>query len=494
MGVLTYNASTKDYRGNCIRCNCDIRHYTYLKDAECETCFEKDWVSCRHCGKYYEEGKIDEVCAICMAEALRLANEHVDTIYHMTMAGDFSSMEQCLELLLGMSEPAMMAILRGLLPKYGYNTLEVGNDFTFARGYKSNSMLVAHIDTVFSRKPKPEDIIRNKYQWYTSFGIGGDDRCGVLMNLWIIAEHVKNHGSRPAVLFTDLEETGCVGALEFARWIERPENSDKWDTPAHMIEFDRRGCSEAVYYDCANEAFTRWVEGFGWETKSGSTSDIVHIAEPMGCAAVNISACYTNQHTVSEKIYTNFLFKNIQTALEMTLDDQTYFKWVEAVSNVSLHYRNYSSNRWSKYGHSYFASSCEEEEDNNKATVDYFGTDKCYYGVNGSHTVPAKHCMHGGCHMRDCIHWCNSGSKKKESSEEGEDSSRLFELEHDICFTCNGAGCIDCHFGYEELEDTQSSGFDPDECLSIAMQSFACNQCDNNNCPANDHHNHETDC
>ena len=85
-------------------------------------------------------------------------------------------------------------------------------------------------------------------------GIGGDDRCGVYMILQIINE-VRCH-----VLFCEDEETGGNGARAFAgSGIQMDVN--------YIVEMDRRGNNDAVFYDCSNPEFTEFVCAFGFQER-----------------------------------------------------------------------------------------------------------------------------------------------------------------------------------------------------------------------------------
>ena len=45
----------------------------------------------------------------------------------------------------------------------------------------------------------------------------------------------------------------------------------------YIIQLDRRGTSDCVFYNCANEAFIEYVEKFGFIENFGSFSDISEI-------------------------------------------------------------------------------------------------------------------------------------------------------------------------------------------------------------------------
>lgn len=103
-------------------------------------------------------------------------------------------------------------------------------------------LLVAHLDTVHNELP--HIICRSEDGRYimSPQGIGGDDRCGVYIILQIISE-VRCH-----VLFCEDEETGGQGAKAFERsGIQIDVN--------YIVEVDRRGNNDAVFYNCDNPKF-----------------------------------------------------------------------------------------------------------------------------------------------------------------------------------------------------------------------------------------------
>ena len=69
------------------------------------------------------------------------------------------------------------------------------------------------------------------------------------------------------VLFCEDEEVGCVGAKKFTRGSLRPQVN-------YIVELDRRGSNDAVFYRCDNPEFEDFITSFGFETAGGSRSDI----------------------------------------------------------------------------------------------------------------------------------------------------------------------------------------------------------------------------
>lgn len=69
-----------------------------------------------------------------------------------------------------------------------------------------------------------------------------------------------------------------------------------------IVEIDRKGKDDAVYYSYANNLFEDYITSKGFKTSYGSFSDISIIAPAMGVAAVNLSSGYYNAHTQHEYI------------------------------------------------------------------------------------------------------------------------------------------------------------------------------------------------
>lgn len=154
-------------------------------------------------------------------------------------------------------------------------------------------LLVCHLDTVHGRPPTAKEICRNESGsiWTApTVGIGGDDRCGVYAVLKLLERFDC------AAVFTTGEETGGKGALAFA-------DDFRGEAFNFAIEIDRKGKSDAVFYDCENDKFTDFIlEDKFYEEASGSFTDISFICPALGMAGVNLSSGYYNAHTTSEYI------------------------------------------------------------------------------------------------------------------------------------------------------------------------------------------------
>ncbi len=173
--------------------------------------------------------------------------------------------------------------------------------FLYAKGIEP-VLLVAHMDTV--HKTTCQEIVTKDNRMASPQGIGGDDRCGI----FIIMKIVKS--LRCSVLLCEDEEVGCVGARKFTK-TEYINNLGV----NYMIEFDRKGNSDAVFYSCDNEDFENFVtETTGFKTAAGSLSDISVLMPASQLCAVNLSSGYYKAHTKDEYVIYEEMLDTIEAA------------------------------------------------------------------------------------------------------------------------------------------------------------------------------------
>ena len=123
------------------------------------------------------------------------------------------------------------------------------------------------------------------------------------------------------VLFCEDEETGGQGARKFTQRSIRPNIN-------YIIEMDRRGANDAVFYGCCNREFTDYICSFGFQEAMGSFSDISVIAPYLEVAAVNISAGYYQEHRLNEYVRLDQMEKNAERILEIVRTDTERFDYV----------------------------------------------------------------------------------------------------------------------------------------------------------------------
>lgn len=200
-----------------------------------------------------------------------------------------------------------------------YKDITVGDGYIYAQGIMP-VLLVSHLDTVHKELPKVMLFDEVTKTLSSPQGIGGDDRCGVYMILQVIKRF------KCSVLFCEDEEIGAVGAEKFIKTQLAKKLSFNY-----MIEFDRKGSNDAVFYDCANDEFEEFITKEFFETAYGSFTDISVLAPFFGCAAVNLSCGYYNAHTKDEYIVIPEMIKVIEETckiLERTTEDDK-FEYVE---------------------------------------------------------------------------------------------------------------------------------------------------------------------
>lgn len=216
------------------------------------------------------------------------------------------------------------------LRENGYEPINE-DGFLYAKGTYP-VLLVAHMDTVHKQRIKT--IVRRKGNVLSSpQGIGGDDRCGIYMILNIIQ---KYHCS---VLFTEDEEIGCVGARKFCN-TEYVNNLEV----NYMIELDRRGSKDAVFYSNDNKEFQNWIcdKNIGFELNTGSYSDICDIMEASGIAGVNLSCGYYKEHTLEEYVKVDEMETNINRVFKLIARESKSWEYIPEL------------NDWSRYDYGYY--------------------------------------------------------------------------------------------------------------------------------------------
>ncbi|MEI6296186.1 MAG: hypothetical protein WCO84_00890 [bacterium] len=173
------------------------------------------------------------------------------------------------------------------LKQRGYKTINK-DGFLYAKG-NIPILLVAHLDTVHIQQVKEVFKSKNGNLWSALEGIGGDDRAGIYIILRLL-EKFNCH-----VLFCEDEEIGCVGADKFVKSGIKPNVK-------YIVEYDRKGNNDAVFYECYDKTFIKFITDAGFKQNFGSYSDISSIAPYLQVSSVNLSAGYYNPHTKQEYI------------------------------------------------------------------------------------------------------------------------------------------------------------------------------------------------
>ena len=206
-------------------------------------------------------------------------------------------------------------------------------------------LLTAHMDTVHKTAVKQVEIERHEGTTIITSpqGIGGDDRCGVYM-----ISKLLDCGYKPYVLFCEDEEIGSVGANKFTK---KTWYVDLLEPVLYLIELDRRNATDAVFYDCGNEEFKKYIlDVTGYKEAEGSFSDICVLSGACQKASVNLSCGYYKEHTLEHWVVWEEM-KDTINAVEKLLCDA---KSVEEPFS-------YDEIKWS-YGYDYDFWGAGEEE------------------------------------------------------------------------------------------------------------------------------------
>ena len=228
--------------------------------------------------------------------------------------------------------PTQKQLFKLLAKKFKGKAILSKKNFILVRG-TAPVMLVAHLDTVHEKPVKQICTSEDGNILMSPQGIGGDDRCGVFALVKIYhAAQVK-----PWLLFTCDEEVGGLGAKQFCLAHSQGLLPPELDALNFLVEIDRKGKNDAVYYDCDNPDFEEYITGKGFQTALGSFSDISLLAPELDVAAVNLSSGYYNAHTLHEYIIRTQLENVIQRVGEIVSDasDLPRFEYIEAMPVLS---------------------------------------------------------------------------------------------------------------------------------------------------------------
>ncbi len=297
---------------------------------------------------------------------------------------------------------------------YPKENLIIKDSFIMAKG-TIPIMLIAHLDTVFEVQPSLILYDQKQHLMWSPQGLGADDRAGVFSIIKIITK-----GYLPSVCFTTDEEIGGLGASDVITYFPNPITNLKY-----IIQLDRQGENDCVFYQCDNKDFREYVETYGFITAPGSYTDISFICPKWGIAGVNLSVGYFGEHSTREMLSTYYMYLTIQKVCKM-LDDakniKTSFKYIKRITN-SIFYPNVPIN-WDDDNDSFYGKYYHEcikckkkvpEQDTFKiSTVDNSIKYICIDCINDKH-----------------IGWCYYCGEPFELIREGEEK---------ICPSCKARG------------------------------------------------------
>lgn len=245
-----------------------------------------------------------------------------------------------------MTQPEVKQYMQGYLTSYKYSPINQ-DGFLYAKG-DVPVLLVAHMDTVHKQQCKEVSNINGKLS--SPQGIGGDDRCGIFIIMNIVEE------LHCSVLLCEDEEIGCIGAHKFAK-TDYIKNLDV----NYMIEFDRKGNNDAVFYHCGNEDFIDFVEdATNFKFANGSVSDISVLMPEANLSAVNLSCGYYNAHTTSEYVMYDEMMDTIEAAKSLIKEkcDKpfVYMRKTYSYSGSYANFNNYHTRSYPTMDDDYYSN------------------------------------------------------------------------------------------------------------------------------------------
>lgn len=222
-----------------------------------------------------------------------------------------------MKILMKMTESDLHTYLVTFLKKY-YPTVRINEKYIIAAG-AGPICLIAHMDTVFSSPPGVIFHDQEQGVLFSTDGLGADDRAGI----YAILEIIMN-GYLPSVIFTSGEECGGLGAKEIIK--DFPDKDIIMPNVNFLIQLDRCGRDDSVYYQCDNVEFEAWINKFGFKTDFGTFTDISVLAPQWKIAAVNLSIGYLFEHQEKELLFYRRTLETTNKVIAM----------LEAASNKDL--------------------------------------------------------------------------------------------------------------------------------------------------------------
>lgn len=222
-----------------------------------------------------------------------------------------------------MPQKQLKNVLAMYMYEVGYKDVHVGDGFIYAKG-SIPFCLTAHMDTVHAEVVKTtyEYNKNGDYLLSSPQGIGGDDRCGIYMIIKLLEK-----GYKPYVVFCEDEEIGCVGSRQFIKtsYIDEIGKECKY-----IIELDRANNNDAVFYDCDNKDFEKFItENTKYKTASGSCSDISYLCPAAKIAGVNLSCGYYNAHTLGEYVNMTEMQRTQDTVEKLLNTECIQYEYIE---------------------------------------------------------------------------------------------------------------------------------------------------------------------
>ena len=266
--------------------------------------------------------------------------------------------------LCGLTRGQLQLMLIKYLKSKGYQDIVSTNMYLIAEG-ELPVCLLAHMDTVFPVPPRTFYYDSVQTTLWSPDGLGADDRAGIYTIISLI-----ERGYKPSLIFTDLEENGGIGADSLVkRFPECPFAECK-----ALIQLDRQGEDDAVFYECDNVAFEDLIESYDFYFAYDTFTDISIIAPTWGVAAVNLSVGYEREHSCTETLNMAWCHKTIDKVEKMLIECGNWpsYAYIPSAKKIRWNFQNIWSNN-----HCYYCG--QPIKDNEGVVIDEtLLCDSCY--------------------------------------------------------------------------------------------------------------------
>lgn len=237
------------------------------------------------------------------------------------------------ELLFKLTQSQLKKIMKKFLEKHYLKNQIISTDSYILAMGDIPIAIVAHLDTVLESSPKKyleKEVFYDSVKgvFFSNSILGSDDRAGIYAIIRLLKK-----GYRPTVILTTDEERGALGAEKLIN-----AYTDAPTELKYIIQLDRRGSNDCVFYDCANSEFEKYVESFGFETNWGTFSDISIICPIWRIAGVNLSIGYENEHSTSEHLFVHNMLTTIAKVEQMFKDVNNAEKFIY-IENIRKQYQ-----------------------------------------------------------------------------------------------------------------------------------------------------------
>ena len=165
-------------------------------------------------------------------------------------------------------KPTQSELFSLMLNAYKGKAIYSKDNFILVKGV-APILLVAHLDTVHKKPVQDICISADSNILISPQGIGG---------VYALINAYEQYANKPHLLFTCNEEIGGIGAKSFVYLHSLGKLPKSLNKLKFIVEVDRKGRDDTVYYDCCNNAFEEYITDKGYKIAQGTFTDISLIA------------------------------------------------------------------------------------------------------------------------------------------------------------------------------------------------------------------------